>query len=55
MNTMPVSELIERVAEICKKNGVKRLDLFGTLIFIGGYRKIWKANILIAIAHFVRA
>lgn len=29
MNTMPISELIEQVTEICKKNGVKRLDLFG--------------------------
>lgn len=24
MNTMPISELIEQVTEICKKNGVKR-------------------------------
>ena len=31
MNTMPISELIEQVTEICKKNGVKRLDLFGSL------------------------
>ena len=30
MNTMPMSELIEQVTEICKKNGVKRLDLFGS-------------------------
>ena len=30
MNVMPVPELIERVAEICKKNKVKRLDLFGS-------------------------
>ena len=30
MNTMPISELIEQVTEICKKNGVKRLDLFGS-------------------------
>ncbi len=30
MNVMPVAELIERVAAICKKNGVKRLDLFGS-------------------------
>ncbi|MDC7289062.1 nucleotidyltransferase domain-containing protein [Blautia schinkii] len=30
MNVMPVSEIIGRVAEICKKNGVKRLDLFGS-------------------------
>ena len=30
MNIMNVSELIERVTEICKANGVKRLDLFGS-------------------------
>lgn len=30
MKTMPISELIEKVAIICKKNGVKRLDLFGS-------------------------
>ncbi len=30
MNTMSISELIEQVTEICKKNGVKRLDLFGS-------------------------
>ena len=30
METMPISELIEKVAIICKKNGVKRLDLFGS-------------------------
>ncbi|MDC7289068.1 nucleotidyltransferase domain-containing protein [Blautia schinkii] len=30
MNVMPVSEIIGRVAEICKKNGIKRLDLFGS-------------------------
>ena len=30
MNTMPISELIEQVTEICKKNGAKRLDLFGS-------------------------
>ena len=30
MNTMPISELIEQVTEICKKNGVKRLVLFGS-------------------------
>lgn len=30
MNVMPVSELIEKVAEICKANGVERLDLFGS-------------------------
>lgn len=32
MNTMPISELIEQVTEICKKNGVKRLDLFGSFV-----------------------
>ena len=30
MNVMPVSEIIQRVTEICKKNGVRRLDLFGS-------------------------
>lgn len=30
MNTMPIPELIERVTKICKKNHVKRLDLFGS-------------------------
>ena len=30
MNVMPVPELIDKVAEICKANGVKRLDLFGS-------------------------
>lgn len=30
MNVMPVSELIEKVTAICKANGVKRLDLFGS-------------------------
>ena len=30
MNRMPISELIEQVTEICKKHGVKRLDLFGS-------------------------
>ena len=30
MNVMPVSELIDKVTKICKKNGVKRLDLFGS-------------------------
>ena len=28
MNTMPISELIEKVSAICQKNGVHRLDLF---------------------------
>ena len=27
---MPVSEVIDRVAAICKANGVERLDLFGS-------------------------
>lgn len=30
MNVMPISELIEKVTEICKKNNVLRLDLFGS-------------------------
>ena len=30
MNTMPVSEVIEKVADVCTKNGVQRLDLFGS-------------------------
>ena len=30
MNTMPISELIDKVTVICKKHGVKRLDLFGS-------------------------
>ncbi|MDO4338996.1 MAG: nucleotidyltransferase domain-containing protein [Eubacteriales bacterium] len=30
MNIMPISELIDKVALICRKNGVKRLDLFGS-------------------------
>ena len=30
MNVMPIPELIARVIEICKRNGVKRLDLFGS-------------------------
>lgn len=30
MNTMPISELIDKVAAIGKSNGVKRLDLFGS-------------------------
>ena len=29
MNIMPISELLERASEICKRNGVKRLELFG--------------------------
>lgn len=27
---MPISEVIDRVAAICKANGVKRLELFGS-------------------------
>ena len=30
MNVMPISELIARVTEICKRNGVKKLYLFGS-------------------------
>ena len=30
MHVMPVSELIEKVTDICKNHGVKRLDLFGS-------------------------
>ena len=30
MNVIPIPEIIEKVTEICKKNGVKRLDLFGS-------------------------
>ena len=30
MNVMPVSEVIAKVAEVCKKNKVKRLDLLGS-------------------------
>ena len=30
MNVMSVSEVIAKVAEVCKKNKVKRLDLFGS-------------------------
>lgn len=30
MNVMPISELIDKVAEICKANGVERLDLIGS-------------------------
>ena len=31
MNVMPITELIDKVTEICKANGVKRLDLFGCI------------------------
>lgn len=30
MDVMPISEVIDRVTAICKENGVKRLDLFGS-------------------------
>lgn len=30
MNVMPIPELIAKVADVCKKNNVKRLDLFGS-------------------------
>lgn len=30
MNVMPIPELIAKVTEVCKKNNVKRLDLFGS-------------------------
>ena len=30
MNVMPVSEVIAKVTEVCKKNKVERLDLFGS-------------------------
>ena len=30
MHTMPISTLIAQVAAICKRSGVKRLDLFGS-------------------------
>ncbi len=30
MNVMSMDSLIEQVAAICKKNGVKRLELFGS-------------------------
>lgn len=30
MNVMPVPELIDKVVEICKANGIQRLDLFGS-------------------------
>lgn len=30
MNTMPIPELIEKVASICKKNHVEHLKLFGS-------------------------
>lgn len=32
MYTMPVPEVIDKVVKICKKNGVKRLDLFAHLL-----------------------
>ena len=30
MNVMPISDLIDQVSQICKRNGVQRLDLFGS-------------------------
>ncbi len=30
MDVMPVSEVIDKVASICRAKGVKRLDLFGS-------------------------
>ncbi len=30
MNVMPIPELIEKVTDICKRNHVTRLDLFGS-------------------------
>ncbi len=30
MNVMPIHELIEKVTDICKRNHVTRLDLFGS-------------------------
>lgn len=30
MDIMPISEVIARVTEVCKINGVKRLELFGS-------------------------
>ena len=30
MNVMPISDLIDQVSQICKRNGVHRLDLFGS-------------------------
>lgn len=29
-NMMPISEVIDKVAAICRANGVKRLELFGS-------------------------
>ena len=37
MNVMPVSEVIAKVAEVCKKNKVKRLDLFDYDSIKNGY------------------
>ena len=30
MSTMPITEVIESVANICRKHGCRRLDLFGS-------------------------
>ena len=37
MNVMPISELLDQVTAICKTNGVKLLDLFGS--FAAGISK----------------
>ncbi len=34
MDVMPASEVIEKVAEICRANGVKRLELFGSFALL---------------------
>ena len=30
MNVMPIETIIEQVSKVCRKNGVERLDLFGS-------------------------
>lgn len=40
---MPITELIEKVAAICKANSA------------GGYKSIWKTNLLTDIIHFAKA
>ena len=30
LNVMPISDLIDQVSKICKRNGVQRLDMFGS-------------------------
>lgn len=64
-DVMPISEVIDKVAAMCRANGVKWLELFGSyatgtattsaIRFAGGHKKIWKTNILIAIVHFAEA